>query len=115
MDMESAERFFKLAQDNLMNLVVISRHFSEACIVPKRLFDVLLEYGGEVGKSLYDTEKKAFENLWKVSCLPLADNEGRRGLPLHCTREWFLQTFCHSQEPEDSSDIWSAVKDVAIY
>lgn len=114
LDLLAARRFFKTTQDNLVPLVILSRHFSRATGLPRTVFDALGSHGGTVGAMLYDVQKSSITRLWKAACAEPLDDE-RRGLPLRCNRRWFLESFCRGQVPESDDNVWPSVKEFCVY
>ncbi|CAE8645032.1 unnamed protein product, partial [Polarella glacialis] len=104
-DMESADRLFRLAQELMVPLVVLSRHFTLALQVPRVLFDKLDSHGGALGKKLASAQREATRLFWIAACASPSDALLRRGLAPSCDREWFLKVFCNGVAPE-GDDIW---------
>ncbi|CAE8602195.1 unnamed protein product, partial [Polarella glacialis] len=113
-DMESADRLFRLAQELMVPLVVLSRHFTLALQVPRVLFDKLDSHGGALGKKLASAQREATRLFWIAACASPSDALLRRGLAPSCDREWFLKVFCNGVAPE-GDDIWQAVQNVTVY
>merc|ERR1711972_154987 len=79
MDMPAAVRFYQIAQDSLVPLIVLSRHFVQACNMPRSLFDTLGNHGSALGGKLYTMFRSSMEDLWKAACVPC--DEKSRSMP----------------------------------
>jgi len=112
LDWEAAQNFFKKAQRNLVPLVILSRHFSKSCPLPRKLFDVLGSHGGPVGKILYEVQVSSANMLWEAAC-STSRSSTRKDLPVKCDKAWFLRRYCDmeaSQLPKGTKDIWPCIK-----
>lgn len=94
LDMEASKRFFRIAQENLVPLIVISRLFSRQVKVPALLFDALANHGGKVGEKILSVQKGGLKLLWEAANADPSDIKLRRGLPSRCCPQWFCETFC---------------------
>lgn len=114
LDLPAAQGFFEVAQRNGVPIVVLSRHLSHACRVPRELFDTLGKHGGAMGAQLVAMERDRVAKLWRLSGLP-ADDPERCGLPARCDREWFVRSFCPAGAPENDDDVWSKIESFNVY
>jgi hypothetical protein len=90
-DMASAHKFFTIAQELSVPLVVMSRFAARSGgHMPRALFDVLTSHCGNVGKSVSASARSQLEKLWGQVCAPLGSTE-RGSLPKRCDMDWFLQ------------------------
>merc|ERR1712232_8063 len=95
-DLPSAQRFFKLCQDLLVRLVVLSQQFTKQVTLPRSIFDALGSHGGELGTKLFDLQRSCISGLWETF-----SNE--RVEPLErvfsscptLNRKWFVDKFCN--------------------
>lgn len=110
LDMESSKDVFRIAQEQSVPIIALSRFLAKACCVPRVMFEALDSHGGALGRRIFQSEKESIEELWRRAC---ATGEDRRGLAPRCNREWFVQTFCHGQP--DDEDIWSSMQSINIY
>ena len=114
LDMKSAERFYKRAQALSVPMVILSRHVAKECCIPRNFFDVLGSHGGDVGKRIYDNERKSLLNLWKCSCAP-AGSTARGNLPERCDKNWFADNFCAGIQASSEEEVWKSVEAVNLY
>jgi len=108
LDMDSAKRFYSLAQNLLVPIIVFSRHVCRACSVPRRLFDVLGSHGGSLGAKMLEMQQLSIKRLWRAVRNDVSD---RRGLPARCDQKWFFEEFVVTNPPADldHEDIWPFV------
>jgi len=105
LDMDSAKRFYALAQTLLVPIIVFSRHVCRACSVPRLLFDVLGSHGGSLGAKMLEMQRASVKRLWRAVRNDVSD---RMGLPARCDQTWFFENFVVSEPPadHDREDIW---------
>lgn len=112
LDMVAAESFYTIAQESLVPLVIISRHFAQAVALPRSLFDALGSSGGVLGEKLKSVQQASMQKLWEAA--KADDDSIRRGLPARCDRKWFVKTFLSCEDPEDDN-IWPALSSFNVY
>mmetsp|Transcript_62693 Transcript_62693/g.176791 ORF Transcript_62693/g.176791 Transcript_62693/m.176791 type:complete len:836 (-) Transcript_62693:168-2675(-) len=115
LDMDAAKRFLRQAQNLLVPLVIISRHFAHATQIARVVFDTLADYGGRIGADVCHAHKSSMERLWRLACTSPSDKAPRCGLPARCDRQWFIKAFCNNKAPENEEDIWSAISHFTMY
>ena len=111
LDMPAAEAFFATAQQNQVQLVTLSRSLSQACAMPRVVYEHLGASCGGIGTKILDAQRSDVARLWRLVC------EGKE-LPERCDREWFCRTFCGGGEaPTDTSEeaVWAAVASLSCH
>merc|ERR1712110_286877 len=56
-DLSSAIELFRLAQELLVPMRVVSRDFARMVQIPRNFFDLLNSHGGPIGNQLYELQK----------------------------------------------------------
>jgi hypothetical protein len=119
LDLDGARRVFKYAQESLVKLVVLSRHFSRHVRVPREFFDGLASHGGLVGERIMDAQKAGLYLLWDAANAHPSEIERRRALPERCNKRWFVNTFCQNANPTFQlgffDDVWNSVGQLHVY
>ena len=115
LDMPAATRFYRTAQALSVPLLILSRHFAQACRLPRALFDALTDHCGVLGKILGSEQREAMEILWARACAPADDTQTRAGLPPRCNAKWFSSTFCDGAEISHVDAVWDAVESLKVY
>jgi len=113
LDMNAARRFYYIAQELSVPLVIISRFATRHVTIPRAFCDLLESHCGKVGNFIKQTTKVHFQGLWKNSCAPKASID-RNGLPDRCDREWFVHSICSGRQPS-GDDPWESVSSISIY
>jgi len=122
LDLDGARRFFKYAQESLVKLVVLSRHFSRHVRVPRVFFDGLASHGGVVGERILDAQKGGLHLLWDAANAHPSETERRRGLPQRCDKQWFAENFCNKVPGGAPAfrlgffdGVWNSVEQLNVY
>lgn len=97
-------------------MTLLTRNAAYAAQVPFSMYDDMEKTGNPVGINLKSRQKPAIEGLWKAACSSVGA-EIRGTLPPTRDREWFVNTFCHGEDPgiEDSESIWNYVGEFNLY
>ncbi|KAL1514517.1 hypothetical protein AB1Y20_003615 [Prymnesium parvum] len=111
---QAARQFYRRAQALSVPLVILSRHVSRACRVPRAIFDALEASGGTVGARVAAAQRHAIVVLWRRVGLPRGD-AGRAGLPERCDRDWFHTTFCGGKRVASEAEVWANVDSLTLY
>jgi len=114
LDMSSAQLFYRLSQALSVPMVILSRHVAKECCIPRNFFDVLGSHGGEVGRRIYNSERKSLLNLWRCSCAP-SGSTARGNLPDRCDARWFAENFCAGTLASSEDEVWKSVEAVNLY
>mmetsp|Transcript_88457 Transcript_88457/g.175902 ORF Transcript_88457/g.175902 Transcript_88457/m.175902 type:complete len:761 (-) Transcript_88457:16-2298(-) len=114
-DLASATELFTVAQEQSVPMVILSRHVSQACTIPRTFFDTAASHGGPLGDTLCQIMREGIQELWRNVNQPLGN--GRGGLPSRCDREWFRGAFCSSASslPSGEEDVWPVVETFRVY
>jgi len=115
-DLESARELFRIAQEQSVPMVIMSRHVAQACNLPRLFFEAVASHGGSLGQIMVGVLKRGIQELWRNVNRP-DGVVGRGGLPDRCNREWFHRTFCSptSVLPDEGEDVWQAVGAFRVY
>lgn len=109
-DMDAAKSFYRMMQESLIPMLIISHHCVYSCTMPLSIFDYLNNNGGSRGREVYNTWKSSVEKLWKASNALPGDTEARCGLPDNLDREWFLRQFCRPGSSATDEDLMSTLQ-----
>jgi len=115
-DMESAKLVYTKCQELRIPTVTLSRWAAYGCPVRPCLLDELAKTKHMIASNIQRMSKHSLDQLWRKVILP--DNHpGREKLPSRCNTQWFMETFCDSNEiPNPLPDSpWTQVTKLNMY
>jgi hypothetical protein len=117
-DLPNAQSFFKLCQDFLVRLVVLSQHFTKKVLLPRTLFDALGSHGGELGTKLFQLQRSSISALWETVSSINAEPRSSvilTDVPLSWNRKRFVDKFCEGHDVTSTGGpIWDSVRSFEI-
>lgn len=115
-DEASAQFLYRRLQEIGVPMTIVTREAAYACQVPRSHYENLAETGHQIGLRLKATQQAFIEALWRCACAK-PDSPERKGLPNRCTKEWFIEVFCHGKGHDRTSqdEIWDLVAGFNLY
>jgi len=120
LDPEASKFVFSRCQAIGVRLIIVTRVAAFAASMPAFIFDELASTGHPIAIRMRDAQVGMMGSLWHRASLP-GGHADRRGLPDHCDRTWFSETFCGGNrgmlnlELDKPSKIWPYVSALATY
>mmetsp|Transcript_121060 Transcript_121060/g.342533 ORF Transcript_121060/g.342533 Transcript_121060/m.342533 type:complete len:781 (+) Transcript_121060:112-2454(+) len=96
-DKSASAFFFRRCQELGIRLIILSRFAAYGAKMPRETYDRLALSGSSIGRRLRNSQRESIEQLWQRACAPDGDSQ-RKGLPIRCDRNWFLNTFCGGED-----------------